>query len=307
MASIAANGITIEYESFGDTKAPVVLLIMGLGAQLTLWPIELCEALVVRGFRVIRFDNRDIGLSMKFDAAGVPDMAALMMATMSGRKPEIAYSLEDMANDAVGLLDALGIARAHVVGASMGGMIAQLVAAHHPQRTLSLTSIMSTTGNPAIPPARPDAMAVLTNRPATSERETLVNFLVNAARVIGSPAYPAKAERLLARVYADLERSYSPAGYMRQMAAVIASGDRRALLAEITAPTLVIHGDADPLVPVQGGQDTAASIKGAELKIISGMGHDLPLELVETIANAIESVASRAVRQSPVNSGEAFA
>lgn len=294
MASIAANGITIEYESFGDTKAPAVLLIMGLGAQLTLWPIELCEALVARGFRVIRFDNRDIGLSTKFDSAGVPDMASLMMATFTGRKPAVAYTLDDMATDAVALLDALGIARAHIVGASMGGMIAQLVAVLYPERTLSLTSIMSRTGNPADPPARPDAMAVLTNRPANADIETLVNFMVNASRVIGSPAYPVKADRLIARVRADLERSYSPTGFMRQMAAVIESGDRRPRLAAITAPTLVVHGDADPLVPVEGGRDTAASIKDAELLIIPGMGHDLPVELVETFADAIAGVASRA-------------
>ncbi len=294
MPSIQANGINIEYESFGSPDAPPVLLIMGLGGQLTLWPIELCETLVARGFRVIRYDNRDIGLSTKFDHAGVPDMGALMMASFTGKKPDAAYSLDDMAADGVGLLDALGIDRAHIVGASMGGMIAQLVAAHYPERTLSLTSIMSTTGNPAIPPARPEAMAVLTNRPATADPDALVAFSVNAARVIGSPAYPASEERLLTRVRADLQRSYSPTGYMRQMAAVIGGGDRRARLSAITAPTLVIHGDADPLVSVEGGRDTAASIKGAELLIIPGMGHDLPLELVETIADAIAGVASRA-------------
>jgi pimeloyl-ACP methyl ester carboxylesterase len=296
MPSIQANGINIEYESYGPQEAPPVLLIMGLGGQLTLWPIELCEALVARGFRVIRYDNRDIGLSTKFDHAGVPDMAALMMASFTGTKPDVAYTLDDMAADAAGLLDALGIDRAHIVGASMGGMIAQMVAATHPERTLSLTSIMSTTGNPAIPPARPEAMAVLTNRPATADPDALVAFSVNAARVIGSPAYPASEERLLTRVRADLQRSYSPTGYMRQMAAVIAGGDRRARLAAVTAPTLVIHGDADPLVSIEGGRDTAANIKGAELTIIPGMGHDLPLELIETIADAIAGVASRAGR-----------
>lgn len=294
MPSIQANGINIEYESFGPQEAPPVLLIMGLGGQLTLWPIELCEALVARGFRVIRYDNRDIGLSTKFDHAGVPDMAALMMASFTGTKPDVAYTLDDMAADATGLLDALGIDRAHIVGASMGGMIAQMVAATYPERTLSLTSIMSTTGNPAIPPARPEAMAVLTNRPVTADPDALVAFLVKAARVIGSPAYPASEERLLTRVRADLQRSYSPTGYLRQMAAVVGGGDRRAKLSAITAPTLVIHGDADPLVSVEGGRDTAASIKGAELLIIPGMGHDLPLELVETIADAIAGVASRA-------------
>lgn len=294
MASIQANGITIEYESFGPHDATPVLLIMGLGGQLTLWPVEFCEALVGHGFRVIRYDNRDIGLSSKFDHAGVPDMGALMMASLTGKRPDVAYTLDDMAADGVGLLDALGIDRAHIVGASMGGMIAQLVAAAYPERTLSLTSIMSTTGNPAIPPARPEALAVLTNRPATTDPDALVAFSVNAARVIGSPAYPASEDRLLTRVRADLQRSYSPTGFMRQMAAVVAGGDRRARLAAITAPTLVIHGDADPLVSIEGGRDTAASIKGAELKVIPGMGHDLPLELVGTIAGAVADIASRA-------------
>lgn len=294
MASIQANGITIEYEHFGPHDAPPILLIMGLGGQLTLWPVEFCEALVAHGFRVIRYDNRDIGLSTKFDHAGVPDMAALLMASLTGKTPDVAYTLDDMAADGIGLLDALGIDRAHIVGASMGGMIAQMVAATYPERTLSLTSIMSTTGNPAIPPARPEALAVLTNRPATTDPDALVAFSVNAARVIGSPAYPASEERLLTRVRADLQRSYSPTGYMRQMAAVVAGGDRRARLATVTAPTLVIHGDADPLVSIEGGRDTAASIKGAELKIIPGMGHDLPLELVGTIADAVAGVASRA-------------
>ena len=296
MASIQANGISIEYDTFGASDRPAALMIMGLGAQMTLWPVELCDALVARGFHVIRFDNRDIGLSTKFDQAGIPNMAAMAMAVMTGQKPEAAYSLDDMAADTIGLLDALGIDHAHVVGASMGGMIAQTVAAKYPKRVLSLTSIMSTTGNPAIPPARPDAMAVLTNRPTTTDTDSLVAFLVNAARVIGSPAYPANEERLITRVRADLARSYSPTGYLRQMAAIIASGDRRAQLASITAPTLVIHGDADPLVSVEGGRDTAANIKGAELRIIPGMGHDLPLPLVDTIADAIAGIASHAQR-----------
>ncbi len=291
MTAISANGITIEYEDFGAKNAPPLLLIMGLGAQLTLWPIELVEALVARGYRVIRYDNRDVGLSTKFEAAGAADMAALMMAMMMGKKPSVPYTLDDMSADAVGLLDALGIPAAHIVGASMGGMIAQNVAADYPGHALSLTSIMSTTGNPTIPPAKPDAMAVLTNRPATTDPDALVAFSVNAARVIGSPAYPADDARLKARVRADLARSFSPTGIGRQMGAIIASGDRRAKLANITAPTLVIHGEADPLVPIEGGKDTAANIKGAQLLTIPGMGHDLPVELVETIADAIARIA----------------
>ncbi|TFU03652.1 alpha/beta fold hydrolase [Polymorphobacter arshaanensis] len=293
MTKVNANGISIEVESYGALDAPTVLLIMGLGAQLTLWPIELVDALVARGFRVVRFDNRDIGLSTKFDSAGIPDMPSLMMALMGGKAPDIAYTLTDMANDAVAVLDALGIAQAHIVGASMGGMIAQLVAANHPTRTRTLTSIMSTTGNRELPPAKPDAMAALTGRPTTADVDAIVAFGVAAARIVGSPAYPAEESRLTARVRADFERSFSPAGFARQMAAIVADGDRRDRNASITAPTLVIHGDADPLVPVEGGHDTAASIKDAELMIIPGMGHDLPVQLVDQIADAIAKVAAR--------------
>ncbi len=291
MAQVQSNGITIEVETYGDKANPALLLVMGLGAQLTLWPIELVEALVARGYHVIRYDNRDIGLSQKFDGAGVPDMAAVIGALMGGAKPAIAYTLDDMAADGVGVLDALGITKAHIVGASIGGMIAQLIAVNHAERVLSLTSIMSTTGNPLLPPAKPEAMAVLTSRPASADVNVMVEFGVNAARIVGSPAYPAAEERLRARVRSDFERSFSPFGMMRQMAAVVANGDRRARLAGVTAPTLVIHGEADPLVPVEGGKDTAAAIPGAQLKLIPGMGHDLPVELVETIADAVAGVA----------------
>lgn len=295
MPAIGANGIKLEYEIYGDDHAPVVLLVMGLGAQLTLWPIEFVDALVARGFRVIRYDNRDIGLSTKFDEAGVPDMAAVMMAAMSGQPVPLAYTLDDMAADGVALLDALGIERAHVVGASMGGMIAQLIAINHPDKTLSLTSIMSTTGNPAMPQAKPEAMAVLTNRPVTTDMDVIMDFGVKAARTIGSPAYPADEQRLRARVKSDFERSFSPIGMMRQMAAIVGNGDRRARLAGVAAPTMVIHGDADPLVPVEGAHDTAAHIKQAELLIIPGMGHDLPVQLVDQIADAVVKVSKRAM------------
>lgn len=294
MAQVKANGINIEYESFGPEKAEPVLLIMGLGAQLTLWPVELCEALVARGFRAIRYDNRDVGLSTKFDDAGVPQLPALIAGIMAGQKPTVPYRLEDMAADAAGLLDALGIDRAHIVGASMGGMIAQLFAAGYPARTLSLTSIMSSTGNAALPPATPEAMGVLMSRPAGNDLDALVEFGVKAARVIGSPGFPADEALLRARVRRDVERSVYPAGFARQMAAIYASGDRRSKLATITAPTVVIHGTADPLVPVEGGRDTAANIKGAELVEIDGMGHDLPLPLVDRIADAIAGIARRA-------------
>ena len=295
MPNITANGITLEYEDAGDAQAPVILLVMGLGGQLTLWPVELVEALVARGYRVIRYDNRDIGLSTKFDAAGTPNLAAMIMAGMMGQAVTPPYTLDDMAADGVALLDALGIDRAHIVGASMGGMIAQLIAADYPARARSLVSIMSTTGNRAVPPARPEAMAVLMNRPTSGERDAIIAYAMQSARVIGSPGYPPDPDRLRTRVTADYDRSFAPAGAMRQMAAIIAAGDRREKLAGITVPTSVIHGADDPLVPVEGGRDTAASIPGAELHVIEGMGHDLPLALVDEIADVIAATAARTV------------
>ena len=288
MPQTTNNGITLEYETHGDPANPPMLLIMGLGAQLTLWPIELVEALVARGYFVIRHDNRDIGLSTKFTDAGVPDMASVVMALMSGKQPAVPYTLSDMADDAMAVLNAAGVVRAHIVGASMGGMIAQLVAVQHPDRVLSLTSIMSTTGNPALPPARPEAMAALTApMPADADLETILGRGATISSAIGSPGYPADPERLRASVERDYRRSFHPTGAMRQMAAIVADGDRRTRLKSVTAPTLVIHGADDPLVPVEGGRDTAAAITGATILEVPGMGHDLPLALVETIADAI--------------------
>ena len=288
MPQTTHNAVTLEYETHGDPANPPLLLIMGLGAQLTLWPIELVEALVARGYFVIRHDNRDIGLSTKFTDAGVPDMSSVVMALMSGKRPDIPYTLSDMASDAVAVLDAAGVAKAHIVGASMGGMIAQLVAVEHPDRVLSLTSIMSTTGNPALPPARPEAMAALTAPMAPDADLTAIlerGAMVSTA--IGSPGYPADATRLRANVERDFKRSFHPTGATRHMAAIVADGDRRARLKSVTAPTLVIHGADDPLVPVEGGRDTAQAIAGSTILEIPGMGHDLPLALVETIADAI--------------------
>ena len=293
MPNIAANGIQIEYEDFGSPDAPPILLIMGLGVQLTMWPIEFVDALVARGFRVIRYDNRDVGLSSKLDGAGVPNVQWLMLKTVLGIKSRTPYSLSDMASDAVGLLDALGIQRAHVVGASMGGMIAQRVAIEHSDRVLTMTSIMSTTGNKRLPRARPEAMKMLTNRPKTDSREELIAFSIRAARVIGSPAYPMADDRLEARVRGDYARSYYPQGFGRQLAAIIADGDRRPLLQNLSVPTLVIHGEDDPLVPIEGGRDTAANIPGASLLTIPGMGHDVPLQLVDQVADAIAGHANQ--------------
>ncbi|MDB5682146.1 MAG: rdmC [Sphingomonas bacterium] len=289
-----ANGIEIEYEDYGAKGAPPVLLIMGLGAQLTLWPIPMVEELVTRGYRAIRYDNRDVGLSTKFDGAEAPAMTAIVAALMTGAKPDVPYLLADMAADAVGLLDALGIDKAHVMGASMGGMIAQMVAATYPDRVLSLTSIMSTTGNPMLPPASPEAMAVLTQRPTGTDEEAIVAHGVRAEKVIGSPGYPADEAVLTERVRAGFRRMHYPPGFARQMAAIVGSGDRRAALSTITAPTMVIHGADDPLVPLAGGRDTAETIPGAKIVEIPGMGHNLPEPLIGQVLDAFEQVAKHA-------------
>jgi pimeloyl-ACP methyl ester carboxylesterase len=288
-----ANGIEIEYETFGEPTNPAVLLIMGLGAQLTRWPLPFVEQLVARGYFAIRYDNRDIGLSTKFDGAPVPELPALIGAMMTGQKPDVPYTLNDMAADAVGLLDALDIRRAHVMGASMGGMIAQLVAAEYPDRVLSLTSIMSSTGNPGLPPSKPEAMAVLTSRPTASDREAIVAHGIRGEKVIGSPGYPVAEDVLRARVERDFERMFYPAGVGRQLAAVVSNGDRRAALATIKAPTMIIHGADDPLVPVEAGRDTAATIPGAQITEVPGMGHNLPEPLIPTILDAFEKVAKQ--------------
>ena len=287
MPKTTANGIEIHYEEQGDPAAPAMLLIMGFGAQLTLWPDELVEALAAQGFRVIRYDNRDVGLSQKFDGVKAPGLVKMTLLSKIGFTPKVPYTLADMADDGVGLLDALRIERAHIVGASMGGMIAQHVAARHPDRCLSLTTVFSTTGNPKLPPARPEAMKALITRPDSTEEGVLVEHGMMLARTIGSPGYPAPEDRLRERTLASVRRSFYPEGPTRHLSAIVADGDRRAMLRDIAVPTLVLHGEDDPLVPCEGGRDTAASIPGARLKTIPGWGHDLPLELVDELAGAI--------------------
>ena len=295
MAQVQANGIQIEYDEHGKPGDPPLVLIMGLGAQMTLWPQELVDALVERGFRVIRYDNRDIGLSHKMEGAKAPGIVKLMLLSRFGFKPKVPYTLADMAEDGVGLLDALGIDKAHIVGASMGGMIAQHIAFSHPERVLTLTSIMSTTGHRKLPQGSREAIGVLTKRPASMDEDVLVEHGVKVAHAIGSPGYRADPDALRERSRALIKRSFYPAGMPRQFAAIIADGDRRERLQSVKAPTLVIHGEADPLVPLAGGEDTAAHIKGARLKTIPGMGHDLPLELVDEIADAIADHAKSAM------------
>jgi pimeloyl-ACP methyl ester carboxylesterase len=287
MPKAIANGIEIHYEEQGDKTAPPMLLIMGFGAQLTLWPDELVEALASRGFRVIRYDNRDIGLSHKFDGVKAPGLVKMTLLSKLGLKPKVPYTLADMADDGAGLLDTLGIEKAHIVGASMGGMIAQHFVSRHADKCLSLTTIFSTTGNPKLPPTKPEAMKALVTRPDSTDEKVLVEHGMMVARTIGSPGYPTEDERLRERTTASVRRSFYPEGPTRHLSAIVADGDRRGMLKDVTVPTLVLHGEDDPLVPCEGGRDTAASIPGAKLKTIPGWGHDLPLELVEELADAI--------------------
>jgi pimeloyl-ACP methyl ester carboxylesterase len=272
----ASNGaVEIYYETFGDPANEAVLLINGLGSQLTRWPEPFCALLTQQGLFAIRFDNRDVGLSSWLDGQS--------------------YTTDEMAADCAAVLDAVGKAQAHIVGVSMGGMIAQVFAANYPQRTLSLTSIMSSSGNPDLPPATPEAWAVLIEPAADpADEETFVAKGVRSARVIGSPAYPWDEDFIRERVISEAKRAFNPAGVGRQMAAVRAGGDRRPKLAKVTAPTIVLHGADDPLVPLEAGRDTAANIAGAELVVIPGMGHDLPPSLYQTFADTIWRAVQRA-------------
>lgn len=298
---LAANGVTLAYDSFGDGAAETILLIAGLGTQMIRWTDPFCRELVTRGYHVVRFDNRDTGRSTHFTEHGAMDFAALASALTEGRRPELAYTLDDMASDALGLLDALSIRRAHIVGRSMGGMIAQILASEHPSRVLSLTSIMSATGNPGMPPADPDAMTMMM-RPAPDPVLDEASFLdhgVAFARRIAGTAHPFDEEACSALLREEVRRGRAPGGFGRQLAAVSVAGDRRASLAAITAPTLVVHGTKDPLFPPACGEDTAASIPGAEMMLIPGMGHDLPPSLYRAIADAIERTARRSSISAP--------
>jgi len=291
---LRANGLAIEVDDQGPRGGPVVLLVMGLGMQLTGWPDELVALLVEHGFRVVRFDNRDAGLSDGFDHAGVPSIpwnALRHLLRLPVRSP---YTIKDMAADAIGVLDALGIARAHIVGASLGGMICQHVAAAWPERVASLALIMTTSGSRRLPGPTREARRVLLARPADSRPETLVAHAVRVFTVIGSPAFRLDPADLRTRAEASIARASRPAGTARQLLAIAADGDRTPLLARIQAPTQVIHGVADPLVPVASGHDLARRIPGALADFIDGMGHDLPPQLLGRIARGIAGNARRA-------------
>jgi pimeloyl-ACP methyl ester carboxylesterase len=270
-----AHNISIEYETFGNPSSPPILLIIGLGGQLIYWDENFCRQLAEADLYVIRYDNRDAGLSTKFDEAGVPNVMDVVGRLMSGQKVIPPYTIEDMAADAVGLLDALKIEKAHICGMSMGGMIAQSLAIHYPPRVLSLTSIYSTTGNPHLPQPKPEVLRLLLT-PPPQEREPFIQFHLDLFRTFTGPRFGFDEEwirNLMAREY---DRAFYPQGTARQLVAILTQKNRKAALQGVKAPTLIIHGDADPLVSVEAGRDMAKAVPGAELKIMEGMGHDLP-------------------------------
>lgn len=285
---IRANNIDIEVEDTGadGTQAdrPVVLLIMGLGMQLVAWPPAMVDALVEAGYRVIRFDNRDIGLSQHFDHLRPPNLVWATLKLKLGLSLTPPYSLTDMAADAVGVLDALKVPAAHIIGVSMGGMIAQRMALIAPKKVLSLTSVMSSSGARGLPAAEPHVMRALFTRPAGKSLDDIVDHFVKLIKLIGSPGFPEAEHRTRERLTMALKRSYHPAGTLRQMIAIGADTDHRAkVLGGITAPTLVVHGKADALVPFACGEDTAKRIPGAKLVGVDGMGHDLPEGVVDRV------------------------
>lgn len=291
---IVANGVGLEVDDQGPADGLPLLLIMGLGMQLVAWPDELVALLVARGFRVIRFDNRDAGLSQGFDALGVPNLAVAGLRYMLRLPVRAPYALADMAADTLGLLDALGIAGAHVCGASMGGMIAQHLAARHPQRVRSLTLMMTSSGARRLPQPRAHVRRALLRRPAGNDPAAVVAHLERLFHLIGSPGYRPEPEAFRRRLQASVARAWRPAGTARQLAAVVADGDRTPMLGRIVAPTAIIHGRDDPLIPPAAAEDLAHHIAGAQIDLVPGMGHDLPLPLLGRFADVIEATARRA-------------
>jgi len=286
MTKAKANNIELEYETFGDSLDKPLLLIIGLGSQMIHWDEEFIKTLTERGFYVIIFDNRDIGLSTRCEEAGEPDLMGAIMAVQRGEAVEAPYSLDDMADDAVGLLDALGIEQAHICGASMGGMIAQTIAYRHPSRVLSLTSIMSTTGNPDLPQMAPEVQQVFF-APVPPERDSIIENSIRIGKLSYGSGFSFDEEKHRALAGRVFDRCFYPAGVERHLLAIFAQGNWKEKLSAIKVPTLVIHGREDPLFPVEGGKDTAEAIPGSELIIIDGMGHSLPPETWNQISDAI--------------------
>jgi len=290
---LQANGLQIEVDVQGPPQGEPLLLIMGLGMQLLGWPEELVAELVARGFRVIRLDNRDAGLSQGFERVGVPSLLHASLRYTLRLRVASPYTLADMAADALGVLDALGVARAHVCGASMGGMIAQHLAAQHPGRVKSLTLVMTTSGARHLPQPRLAVRQALLARPRSDAVPDVVAHLERLLHVIGSPLYRPDPARQRQRLEAMVRRAWRPDGTARQLLAVAADGDRSALLGRITAPTRVVHGEADPLVPVGAARDLLRRIAGAQPDLVPGMGHDLPLALMPRLAAGIAANAAR--------------
>ena len=299
MPTVRANGLSIEYVETGDQRAPTILLIMGLGMQLIGWPDSFCEGLAERGFRVVRFDNRDVGRSSKMGGGSAIFLAAEVIRALRGGRIAARYTLHDMADDAIGVMDALGIERAHVVGASMGGMIGQVIAAEHAERVRSLVSIMSSSGDRRLPRGNIRVLLpALWPKTPLFGRKRAVQRGMRLFRAIGSPGFPTSDEELRAKVERAIARSDYRPGVARQMLAIVASGSRVELLRRIRVPTLVLHGADDPLVPVAAGEDTANQIPGASLRIIRGMGHDLAPGLVPLLVEAIAAHCQAADRSS---------
>lgn len=287
-SKVQANGLHLCVEDWGTVGHPVVVLIMGLGAQMVGWPEDLCRAIVAGGRRLIRFDNRDIGLSEKLETHSIRASTHLAYAkSRIGLPVQAPYTLHDMSADVVGLLDALDIGQAHLVGASMGGMIAQITAAEHPARVATLTSIMSTSGARWLPQGKLKALMRLGMRPPSTDREVMLDHYATTLKIIGSPGFPMSRDERRERAAIGLDRAYYPEGSGRQMMAVMASGPRTRLLKKIQCPTLVIHGSRDPLVPLSHGRHTARCIPNARLEVIKGMGHDLPPRLLPRLARLI--------------------
>ncbi len=292
---VAANGVALEVEEHGSPQGEPLLLIMGLGMQLVAWHDGLVAQWVARGFRVIRFDNRDIGLSQRFDHLGVPNLALDALRHVTGLGVRSPYAIADLAADAAGVLDALGIARAHVCGASMGGMVAQHLAARHAKRVRSLTLMMTTSGSRHLPQPNWRVQMALLQRPARpDDLDAVIDRYVELFRLIGSPAWPTPPDAQRERVARAVRRSYRPGAVARQLAAILADGDRTELLDAIRKPTQVIHGLADPLVPVEAGRDLAERIRDAHTDFIEGMGHDLPEALWPRFVDDVAAVAGRA-------------
>jgi len=292
MATIRANNIDIAYELSGPVDGTPLLLVMGYASQMTSWPDEFHRAFSDAGFRVIRFDNRDTGLGHKHHGI-LPDFRAVAKAMAEGKKPDVPYTLNDMADDAAALLDELGVQSAHVAGASMGGMIAQLVALRHPAKARSLISLMSTTSDPSLPRSDPKAQEALMAKPPAEDKASVVEHATKSRLVIGSPAFPEDQDKVRARFAMNYDRGYYPEGAIRQWGAIMATPPRTEQLKKLKCRALVIHGDADILIKPEAGRHTAACIPGAELKIVEGWGHNMPIAAVPTIAGAMTDFITR--------------